>query len=371
MDTDVNDLGNNLTVADSSGISLTDLLPKTNVVTFSPKIAIIPPIKVAISKQNYVIEDIQYGMNSTQRTILLIFIIILILLFIGIIISIFIRSYNTNHKSSTISNIAVINVDMLDSNLGGSYNGVTNIGNGTSLTYNTCNLPYGVWDGVKCDCVPPYYGHTCSLQSHDINYYSFGTPDDEQKVIYTSTPVPDINPHQNITWNSKGQLDSNSCSAIASNDASAIGFYYGPNGCSLIKDRVYINDTKITWDPNRQSTLFLKQGFGPTIYNKVFVSPEYSPILRYYVDRPNTSTFAAIPIDTITVVNFTPYSVINASELIGIWSPTPFEAKDFWTMITVPNRYFVDFGQDETYTIKVPVTYTHIQYYVMYTKKQP
>lgn len=269
--------------------------------------------------------------------------------------------------------------DLVDQDLGGSEDGVVvntgNTPNGGALnTKEACDAmaPRTHWNGTSCDCIAPYYGATCAYESWDSRFFAFGRSADIGNSILFESYVPEeYDGHR--TFKVGGEYDENSCSAISMRDRESVGFYHNGSRCEIIRGPISIQSgTSVTYSRADPNYLYMKRGKGPIVPNIVFAMGRGNGAIRYYVARPDDDHFAKIQDGLQHVVNFTPEFLINASEMVGIWSPKAFDPKDFDSMYrdgTCHDKYFIDTGGAYSYYVKFNSKIVSSKYYVMYKQR--
>ena len=303
----------------------------------------------------------------TQIIIISIIFIILLMIVVVFIILIF----GDETKSKPKKNYQPpYDMDAVDGDLGGSTNGVVSLlGSGTGLTTeNQCVDSENLWDGSVCHCNLPYYGDTCQFESWDSRFFAFGNSSDIGTKIKFQSYTPRDHP-KNKSFKSEGKYDKKSCSALSLSDPESVGFTYDDKHCNIIIGPISIETgTNITYNPLRESKLYMKRGKGPIVPNKVFAMGKGDGALRFYVSRPNTDHFFTISPNIIRHVNFTPDTLINASQMVGIWSSKNFSPSDFKSMYYKEDHkdYYIDMGKSYSYNVSFNSKMKSDVYYVMY-----
>lgn len=325
-----------------------------------PRVMISPPIRIIQPQQ-------VFGLARTDRIIIFVCLVILaIIIFVTLIVTLVVMLWPTSNPHGPPSDPTpgpiVHDIDSKDHDHGASSDGIANFQNAQFLTSVTCgSTDHSVQDhGCECRCVVPFYGPTCNLESWDERFYNLGTFR-TGAVTYTGLPTSGLTVK---TWDLGGQLDENSCSEIARRTVDAVGFRFSRGMCEILDGDVRIVGP-VTYNPLALGPIYLKHEYKPLVSGKVFVTVQGGDALRYYVTRPDSSSFKTIPLNTVTTVAIPPHKIYNFDGAIGIWSKTPFSMANFDTL-RASGTVFVDVGYSGSYTISIPSSLRASQYYVAY-----
>lgn len=325
---------------------------------------IVPQPRVVVPSQ---IEPVQVsGLTRTDRIIIFVCLVILAIVIVVTLIVTLVAMFWPRSSSGMTPNptpdIVIHDIDSKDHDHGASSDGTAHFQNAQHLTSITCGLnDHSVRDDdCGCRCVVPFYGPSCSLEAWDERFYNLGTFR-TGAVTYSGLPTSGLTVK---TWDLGGELNENSCSEIARRNLDAIGFRFSHGMCEILDENVRIVGP-VTYNPLALGPIYLKHGYKPLVSGKVFVTTQGDDALRYYVTRPDSSTFKTIRLGIVTAVTIPPYTIHNFDGATGIWSKTPFVISDFETLRT-SGTVFVDSGHLGSYTILIPSSLRASQYYVAY-----
>jgi len=176
------------------------------------------------------------------------------------------------------------------------------------------------WVNNKCECIPPFFGPTCSNERHDSKYYAVGIPDESSLDI---SVIDDIITNGK-SFNTNGSALS--CSDYCNNNENCIGFiYHHPNMCTLLKDTVIVpKNSGIFYSTEIDSTLYMKSSDNLEFADRIFLGAYLSSFPPRYWLVKETPTYTQLLPNTITKISFAPaYTKIYGS-FTGIYCLHPF-----------------------------------------------
>lgn len=210
--------------------------------------------------------------------------------------------------------------------------------------------------GGVCECIAPFYGPTCELESWDWKYYAFGIPHTPSDVIFEQANVGTFSGRKSFLLGSG--RDPQGCSEIIDRAQGALGFVYDGTSCYAITSQPEFKDNAlVTYDQTVPSSIYLRRGVEPLVYDRVFATFKDTFVLRPYIHRPNNEEFFTFIANTVNEIAWTPCHMYNDGLLVGVWSHIPITLSDYDTIIAsgVPNpNYYIDRPTTSRYALRLP-----------------
>lgn len=280
-----------------------------------------------------------YSFTVTRRNFgiwYLVGLIFLALFFILVIVAMLWVAYNTGSKSDpyvpppssvlTIPEFEATDEIINNSNIGGS-----NM-KGQQFKYDEqqCKtINNTIWTG-KCECKHNFYGENCDLSKHDKSYFSVGD------ISLNKINTKKLKTIENVDKS----FSEGSCSKLCDFEQDCNGFHYKNRTCTLLQKVNIPKRENIAFDVNKNSTLFFKNEL---LHHSIkfddmilLAKNKYDVPKRYWINPTNSkkNTYVCIQSGQITKISFLPtYSIINNSNLYGIYSKFKFELADIKNII--------------------------------------
>ncbi len=306
-----------------------------------------------------------YHSDSKFPLIFIVIVGIILLVFLVIIIE-----NNRNNAKSDLNPVTFKNQEEnSQSTLGQSQEGVVYNLNGNryldSVACNTLNtrnwFTNPTTGGQGCICIPPFFGPNCERESYSNEYLAIGNPvKSEVRLLQRDTEIVD---RLSFPFRSDNSLDQPSesnlqflgggtvplervqtlCTKLCDDDQQCVGVLWiapkdGQLGtterlgqCTKLAEVQVKTGQNIPFDPNVDSSLYMKKGYSPIFTDRVFIYSGELP-LRYWLDSNDgfrniltNSNLRFIYPSQLYLLNFVPTSQINNANLTGFYSDAPFE----------------------------------------------
>lgn len=194
-----------------------------------------------------------------------------------------------------------------DSTAGASNGNYQYVGNARSIRECGTDGTNSIRTNGRCECIPGYWGFNCELQSYSHNFLAIGNID-ESNYECMDYKVEEVN---NLSQCEQSCGDS--CE----------GFYYQDNSCVLLSEVPSFKfEDMPTFEPMRQSNLYLKRDLHPIVTDRVFLYENILP-LRYWLGIRDD--VIAMEPGRLYQLPFLPEGWVNDSKYGLAYSDQPFK----------------------------------------------
>jgi hypothetical protein len=269
----------------------------------------------------------------------LIFVVLFTILFIVIILLILYSVHdNTAMPQPLTPATASPNLINYTVNAGASVDGIYAVSNGTALTtpIQCTKTATAQWITNYCQCIVPFYGAQCNLESQNLTYLAAGVPPagslllPPTQTIITDRLSFDFANNPNVQTHCTDQCDANDdCVGVLWQEPPPLSYGTATTSgvCTLLLNDVLVNPGQnLPYDPTIQSSLYFKSGNAPQFTDRVFVYYGTLPP-RYWVGDMLVNGSSIVqtlyPNQLYTLFYYPQYQVNNAF-LTGVISNQPF-----------------------------------------------
>lgn len=205
-------------------------------------------------------------------------------------------------------------------------------------------------------CNSPFFGPSCSLEKHDQNYYSVGTPNKSHLQLSIIDTIS--TPRKSFT--------TDSCSSYCNDLDDCVGFFYEFNVCTLLKDDVFIDST-LPYSQNTNSTLYMKSSDNLHFNQRIFLGAYIHSLPPRYWLVKETPYYLQLTPKEINKILFAPTYVKTYHPYTGIYCTHSFSLNDIPILLkrdTSTNCYIhypgTDINLPSSWKYKTPLYVSYI-----------